>query len=134
MTVLRRHPDSYAHLPRAFITPWIGAATCAFLAGPWARSAAQMNQYCIAGWLLAIGLVLWAATWLWNRVLRRKPHPGSMGDVEKMRAHHGDAPRNGAQTVERYPDASTLIIDGRSVPVPSCQSPIHSPAEGSPRC
>ena len=34
----------------------------------------------------------------------------------------------------RYPDASTLIIDGRSVPVPSCQSPIHSPAEGSPRC
>jgi hypothetical protein len=53
-----------------------------------------MDQYRIAGWLLAIGLVLWAATWLWNRVLRQKPSPGSMGDIERMREHHGDAPRN----------------------------------------
>ena len=94
LIVLRRRPVDHAHFRAPFVLPWIGAATCAFLAGPWARSAAQMDQYRIAGWLLAIGIVLWAATWLWNRALRQRPHSGSLGDVDQMREHHGDAPRN----------------------------------------
>ncbi|WEF25758.1 APC family permease [Paracoccus sp. S3-43] len=93
LIVLRRQPAGHDHFRAPAITPWIGAVTCAFLAGPWARSAAQMDQYRIAGWLLAIGIVLWAATWIWNRA-RHKPHPGSLGDIESMREHHGDSPRN----------------------------------------
>ena len=50
----------------------LGALSCAFLAGPWARSAEQQQQYVIAGYLLAVGLVLWLATWLWNRGVRAK--------------------------------------------------------------
>ena len=55
--------------------PWIGAATCAYLAGPWARSTAQMPQYRIAAWLLAIGVLLWALTWAWNRAVRHRADP-----------------------------------------------------------
>lgn len=93
LLVLRRHSVEHEHFRAPMILPWIGAASCAFLAGPWARSAAQMDQYRIAGWLLAIGIVLWAATWGWNKA-SRKPHPGSLGDIEAMRQHHGDSPRN----------------------------------------
>ena len=93
LIVLRRQPSGRDHFRAPWITPWIGAVTCAFLVGPWARSAAQMDQYRIAGWLLGLGVVLWAATWLWNKA-RRKPHPGSLGDIEQMREHHGDSPRN----------------------------------------
>ena len=50
----------------------MGALTCAFLAGPWARSEDQLAQYKIAGWLLAVGIVLWLATWLFNRGARAK--------------------------------------------------------------
>ncbi|MEO5710470.1 MAG: amino acid permease [Nocardioidaceae bacterium] len=43
------------------------ALICAFLAGPWARSSDQLQQYEMAGYLLAVGVVLWLPTWLWNR-------------------------------------------------------------------
>ena len=46
--------------------------TCAFLAGPWARSDEPAEQYEIAGILLAVGIVLWALTWLVNRGVRAK--------------------------------------------------------------
>jgi amino acid transporter len=52
--------------------PVAGALTCLFLVGPWARDSSDYVQYSIAGGLLAIGVVLWALTWLTNRGVRAK--------------------------------------------------------------
>ena len=67
--VLRRDapPDGAFRSPG--ILPWAGVATCAFLLGPWAQDAIE---YRIAGLLLALGVVLWALTWLWNRGARAR--------------------------------------------------------------
>ena len=74
LIVLRRRPPvGHEHFRAPGSLPWVGAATCAFLVGPWARSAAQMPQYRIAAWLLGIGVVLWALTWAWNRAVRHRP-------------------------------------------------------------
>ena len=93
LIVLRRRPPvGHDHFRTPGFLPWVGAFTCAYLAGPWARSAAQMPQYRIAAWLLAIGVVLWAVTWAWNRSVRhrstRLAHP------EELAEHAGDAPTN----------------------------------------
>jgi basic amino acid/polyamine antiporter, APA family len=52
--------------------PIIGAITCAFLVGPWARDPEDWIQYRIAAGLLAVGIVLWALTWMANRGIRAK--------------------------------------------------------------
>jgi hypothetical protein len=52
--------------------PALGAVCCLFLVGPWARDSEDYVQYEIAGGLLAIGIVLWALTWLTNRGVRAK--------------------------------------------------------------
>ena len=72
--------------------PWVGAATCAYLAGPWARSASQMPQYRIAAWLLGIGIVLWVLTWGWNHFVRHRD--SRLRHPEELAEHHGDAPTN----------------------------------------
>ena len=91
LIVLRRRPPvGHEHFRTPGFLPWIGAATCAYLVGPWARSAAQMPQYRIAAWLLAIGLVLWALTWAWNRAVRHRPtrlaHPEELARARGRRA------------------------------------------------
>jgi amino acid transporter len=93
LIVLRRRPPvGHAHFRAPWILPYLGAASCAFLAGPWARSAAQLPQYRIAAWLLGIGIVLWAFTWAWNHFVRHRPavlrHP------EELAEHHGSGPTN----------------------------------------
>jgi amino acid transporter len=93
LIVLRRRPPvGHAHFRAPGPLPWVGAATCAFLAGPWARSAAQLPQYRIAAWLLAIGIVLWACTWAWNRLVRHRT--GGLEHPEELAEHHGGAPTN----------------------------------------
>ncbi len=93
LLVLRKRPVERQHFKAPGWVPWVGAATCAFLAGPWARSAAQMDQYKVAGWLIGIGIVLWAATYLWNRATRHHV-PGGLEHVEDLAEHHGDSTRN----------------------------------------
>jgi APA family basic amino acid/polyamine antiporter len=92
LIVLRSKPVEHEHFRTPTILPYLGAASCAFLVGPWARSAAQMPQYRIAAWLLVLGVVLWACTWAWNRSVRHRPttlrHPDDLAE------HPGDAPRN----------------------------------------
>jgi amino acid transporter len=93
LIVLRRQPPvGHAHFRAPGPLPWIGAVTCAFLAGPWARSAAQLPQYRIAAWLLAIGIVLWAFTWGWNRFVRHRA--GGLQHPEELAERHGSAPTN----------------------------------------
>jgi amino acid transporter len=72
LLVLRRQKVDHDHFRVPAFVPVIGALTCAFLAGPWARSSDQLEQYEIAGYLLAVGVVLWLMTWLWNRGVRAK--------------------------------------------------------------
>ena len=93
LIVLRRRPPvGHKHFRTPGWLPWLGAASCAYLVGPWARSAAQMPQYRIAAWLLAIGLVLWALTWAWNRAVRHRPT--TLRHPEDLAEHPGDAPTN----------------------------------------
>ncbi len=70
LLVLRKQPVDHDHFVAPTIMPVIGALTCAFLAGPWAR--ADNEQYKIAGLMMAVGLVLWVVTWLVNRGGRAK--------------------------------------------------------------
>ncbi len=70
--ILRRDPTPERAFRAPTVLPVIGAICCAYLLGPWARLEADMVQYKIAGGLLAIGVVLWALTWLTNRGVRAK--------------------------------------------------------------
>jgi APA family basic amino acid/polyamine antiporter len=72
LLVLRRNPVEHHHFRAPTALPVVGALSCAFLAGPWARSEEQLEQYEIAAYLLAVGVVLWLLTWLWNRGVRAK--------------------------------------------------------------
>ncbi len=72
LLVLRRQPVDHDHFRTPTWLPVVGMITCAFLAGPWARSEEQQEQYVIAGGLLAVGIVLWALTWMTNRGIRAK--------------------------------------------------------------
>ncbi|TGN66150.1 APC family permease [Nocardioides eburneiflavus] len=84
LIVIRRRPSSrdHEHFTAPTILPYLGAVTCAFLAGPWARSDEQQEQYLIAGFLLLAGVVLWALTWLTNRGVRAKKT--GFRDIEHM--------------------------------------------------
>jgi len=72
LLVLRKDTVSHEHFRAPSFLPYVGAITCAFLAGPWARSDEQQEQYKIAGWLMVVGVLLWAVTWMANRALRGK--------------------------------------------------------------
>ncbi|KGN42173.1 APC family permease [Knoellia aerolata] len=86
--VLRKDPIDRKHFVAPTALPIIGALACAFMVGPW--TGRDTIQYRIAGWLLAIGVVLWALTWLANRFLFAKKT--YMRDPEELtdpdHAHH----------------------------------------------
>ncbi|MEU1985632.1 APC family permease [Nocardia sp. NPDC019395] len=65
--VLRRDRVGHHHFRTPTPLPVLGAVCCAYLATPFTDRNPQ--QYAIAGVLLAVGVVLWALTALWN-----KPH------------------------------------------------------------
>ena len=68
--ILRKDGVDHDHFRTPTFLPVVGALTCAFLAGPWARSEENQAQYKIALGLLAVGVVLWAVTWFINRAVR----------------------------------------------------------------
>ncbi len=70
--VLRRDPRHREGFRAPTVVPYIGAMACLFLVGPWARDRESWVQYKVAGGMLAVGIVLWALTWLANRGLRGK--------------------------------------------------------------
>jgi amino acid transporter len=70
--ILRRDPTPEGAFRAPSVLPVIGAICCGYLLGPWARLEADMVQYRIAAGLLAVGVVLWALTWLTNRGVRAK--------------------------------------------------------------
>ena len=70
--VLRRDKVGREHFKAPTVLPIIGAISCAFLVGPWARSEEQQQQYEIAGILLGLGVLLWVVTWFINRAVYAK--------------------------------------------------------------
>ncbi|GAA2759702.1 amino acid transporter [Actinopolymorpha rutila] len=64
--VLRRGQVEHRHYPAPTVFPVLGIVCCAYLATPW--SGRDPQEYTIAGVLLAIGLVLWLATWAGRRL------------------------------------------------------------------
>jgi amino acid transporter len=82
LVVLRRRTVEHRHFRTWLPLAVLGAVTCAFLAGPWARSEAQQQQYTIAGALLAVGVVLAAVTWAYNRFVRHEAT--AFDDVEHL--------------------------------------------------
>ena len=79
--VLRRDPVDHDHFVAPSVLPVLGALTCAFLVGPWTDR--DTVEYKIAGAMIALGVVLWLMTWLWNRGVRAKKtgfrHPDDLG-------------------------------------------------------
>ncbi len=65
--VLKRRADKTFFRAPVWV-PVAGAALCLFLVGPWARTSAQMIQYKIAAAMLGLGIVLWAITYVINRL------------------------------------------------------------------
>ncbi len=82
LMVLRTDTVEHDHFKAPFILPIIGALSCAFLAGPWARTEEQQEQYVIAGGMMVVGLVLWVITWLINRGSRAQRT--GFRDIEHM--------------------------------------------------
>lgn len=78
--VLRRSPVDRDHFRAPRFLPYVGVATCAYLVGPWAQDPVE---YQIAGFLIGLGILLWALTWIWNRAVRAKQtrirHPEDLG-------------------------------------------------------
>ncbi|GEP37087.1 amino acid permease [Nocardioides psychrotolerans] len=68
--VLRREPSGAFSAPTW--APYVGAVACLFFVGPWARDRDDWIQYQVAGGLVLLGIVLWAATWATNRGVRAK--------------------------------------------------------------
>lgn len=69
--VLRRDTVGHEHFRTPTILPLLGAASCAFLAGPW--TGRDPVQYRVAGVLIGIGVVLWIITAIVNRMTGVKP-------------------------------------------------------------
>jgi amino acid transporter len=65
--VLRREPGAPDAFRAPGVVPAVGAVACLFLVGPWARDRDDWIQYQIAGGLLALGVLLWLATWAVDR-------------------------------------------------------------------
>jgi amino acid transporter len=63
-------PVSPKHFRTPTVLPIVGAIACAFLVTPLSGRAGA--QYVLAGYLLALGIVLWAVTWVANRALRAR--------------------------------------------------------------
>jgi amino acid transporter len=81
--VARRRSNETPSFRAPTVVPILGAITCAFLVGPWARDPENYIQYRIAAGLLAIGIVLWVLTWLTNRGVRAKKT--GFRDVDSLR-------------------------------------------------
>jgi amino acid transporter len=68
--VLRKDPKDTPHFVAPTLVPVVAALCCAFLVTPF--TGRDSEQYVVAGWLVVVGVVVWALTWFANRALRAK--------------------------------------------------------------
>ncbi|AQW49528.1 APC family permease [Streptomyces violaceusniger] len=81
--VLRKDKVNVKHFRAGRVLPLVGTATCLYLVLPWS-SGRPADQYRIAGALLLIGVVLWAATWL---ARRGAPVPAAAAQSDETAPH-----------------------------------------------
>lgn len=74
------HDDSFFTTPSWM--PYLAALLCLVLIGPWVDRDSVVYQ--IAGGLMLIGVVLWALTWLINKVANKDDGPPQFADIEHM--------------------------------------------------
>ncbi|GAA4806180.1 APC family permease [Nocardioides caeni] len=86
--ILRRDPTPSGGFRAPTVVPILGAVSCLYLLGPWARLEPDQVQYPIAGAMLLLGIVLWAITRLFY-----KPEGGQFSDIEHMDIDPTDDPR-----------------------------------------
>jgi APA family basic amino acid/polyamine antiporter len=84
--VLRRDTVEHNHFRTPTFIPVLGAASCAFLAGPW--TGRDPVQYQIAGALLALGVALWFVTVVINRATGVIPTEPLAEDIGGDGAHN----------------------------------------------
>ncbi len=65
LVLKRTQPVAHEHFRAPVVVSALGALTCGFLVGPW--TGRDPVQYQVGGFLLGLGVVLWALNWLWNR-------------------------------------------------------------------
>lgn len=63
--VLRRDKVEHKHFRTSTPVAVVGAITCGYLTLPF--TGRDPEQYVIAGWLLLLGVVLWALTYWWHK-------------------------------------------------------------------
>jgi APA family basic amino acid/polyamine antiporter len=68
--VLRRDRVEHKHFHAPTALPVLGAVLCVYLASPLSGRASA--DYKIAGWLMLIGVGLWAVTWLLNKYVFKR--------------------------------------------------------------
>jgi basic amino acid/polyamine antiporter, APA family len=76
--VLRKDRVDHAHFRAPTVFPVLGIISCFYLATPW--SGRDVEQYAIAGVLLAIGLALWVINWVAQRVVASRRRGEESGD------------------------------------------------------
>jgi amino acid transporter len=82
--VLRKDVKDRPHFVTPTFLPVVGAVLCLYFVTPF--TGRDTIQYQIAGWLLVVGVVLWAITWFANRAIRGKKtymrHPEDISERE----------------------------------------------------
>ncbi|MGU3409315.1 APC family permease [Microbacterium sp. M1A1_1b] len=87
--VLRRDKIGHKHFKAGIVIPVIGVATCLWLVLPFSSGRA-IEQYQIAGALLALGVLLWVVTWFTHG--RKQTEKAPTGVVtEPTQVVHADA-------------------------------------------
>jgi len=71
--------------------PPVAALLCVYLAGPWVDRAGIVYE--IAGLLMGLGVILWAVTWLLNRIANKDDEPPRFADIDHMDIDPTDDPR-----------------------------------------
>lgn len=79
--VLRKDSVEHKHFSAGKVLPVLGALFCAYLVLPW-TSGRDLEQYRIAGILVALGVVLWAITYAVNKRARRDAGRMDRSDVD----------------------------------------------------
>jgi amino acid transporter len=83
------HSKSFFTAP--VVVPPVAAILCLYLAGPWVERDSLV--YKIAGGLMVIGVALWAATWVINRLTTDDDEPPRFADIDHMDVDPTDDPR-----------------------------------------
>ena len=73
----------HKHFNAGPVLPVIGAITCVSLVLPW-TSGRSVEQYQIAGILIAIGIALWLVTWFTHG--RHMPKDAPLASTEELRS------------------------------------------------